>query len=110
VSECEANDTLLIQACPLTHAAALWEKTWVGSGDDGGADADSQIESRWESMRLHRIASESVLELSATTETPAHWDFLCRLRDKGRFAAEAWLREHGADVGVRSSFDVPVTQ
>ncbi len=108
VSECEAVDTLLVQAGPLKHTAVLWEKAWPGGEGDGGDAVCTSAESRWESVRMHYITSDSVIELTAATETPTHWDFLRRLRDEGRRTAEDWLREHATDIGVRSSFEVPV--
>ena len=34
------------------------------------------------------------------------WEFLTHLRDEGRRAADAFLASNGADIGVRSSFDL----
>jgi NTE family protein len=55
---------------------------------------------------MHRIASGVMTDLSASSKLLAEWAFLCMLRDEGRRAAEAFLDAHGADVGVRSSFDL----
>jgi NTE family protein len=60
----------------------------------------------WARMRIHRIASEEMAELSSSSKMLAEWEFFCKLRDKGRRAAEAFLEAHGADLGVRSSFDL----
>ena len=60
----------------------------------------------WAKMRIHRIASEEMAELSSSSKMLAEWEFFCKLRDKGRRAAEAFLEAHGADLGVRSSFDL----
>jgi NTE family protein len=60
----------------------------------------------WAKMRIHRITSEEMAELSSSSKMLAEWEFFCKLRDKGRRAAEAFLEAHGADLGVRSSFDL----
>jgi NTE family protein len=57
-------------------------------------------------MRMHRIASDFMTELSLSSKMLAEWAFLCKLRDEGRRAAEAFLEAHGADLGVRSSLDL----
>jgi NTE family protein len=38
----------------------------------------------------------------------AEWDFLCMLRDAGRAAAEVFLAAHGAELGLRSCYDLDV--
>jgi NTE family protein len=60
----------------------------------------------WAKMRIHRIASEEMTQLSSSSKVLAEWEFFCRLRDKGRRAAEAFLDAHGADLGVRSTLDL----
>jgi len=60
----------------------------------------------WAGMRIHRIASEAMTELSSSSKLLAEWSFFCKLRDEGRRTAEAFLEAHGADLGVRSTFDL----
>ena len=60
----------------------------------------------WAKMRIHRIASEEMTQLSSSSKVLAEWEFFCRLREKGRRAAEAFLDAHGADLGVRSTIDL----
>jgi NTE family protein len=57
-------------------------------------------------MRIHRISSETLTELGSSSKLNAEWAFLTMLRDEGRTAAGAFLEAHGADLGVRSSFDL----
>nr|WP_294524454.1 patatin-like phospholipase family protein [uncultured Rhodopila sp.] len=57
-------------------------------------------------MRIHRITSETLTELGSSSKLNAEWAFLTMLRDEGRKAAEGFLEAHGADLGVRSSFDL----
>ena len=66
--------------------------------DDEGA--------RWARMRIHRITSEVMLDLGYSSKLNAEWDFLTKLRDEGRRAAEAILDGHLDDLGRVSSLDL----
>ena len=68
-------------------------------------DPGSREGRRWAEMRLHRIASDVMVRLSASSKLNAEWAFLTMLKDEGRRAASAFAEAHAADVGVRSSFD-----
>ncbi|MBS1163878.1 MAG: alpha/beta hydrolase [Burkholderiaceae bacterium] len=57
-------------------------------------------------MRIHRIASDIMLELGYSSKLLAEWDFFRMLRDAGRSAAAQFLQQHGADLGVRSTLDI----
>ncbi len=57
-------------------------------------------------MRMHRISSEMMTDLGSSSKLNAEWAFLTLLRDEGRRAAGAFLAAHGADLGVRSTFDL----
>ena len=56
----------------------------------------------WAGMRIHRVASDLMVNLGYSSKLNAEWDFLCMLRDAGRDAADAFLTTHGADLGRRS--------
>jgi NTE family protein len=60
----------------------------------------------WARMRIHRIASDLMTDLGASSKLNAEWAFLCKLRDEGRRCAEAFIAAHGADLGARSTFDI----
>src|SRR5262249_16933544 len=60
----------------------------------------------WAGMRIHRIASDIMLELGHSSKLNAEWAFLCMLRDEGRRAAQEFLNAHAQDLGQRSSFDL----
>ena len=45
-------------------------------------------------------------DLGYSSKLNAEWEFLIMLRDEGRTAAEAFLAEHGEEVGRQSSFDI----
>jgi NTE family protein len=61
---------------------------------------------RWAQMRTHRIMTDMLLELGASSKLNAEWSFLAKLRDEGRRAAGEFLDRHGDDVGKRSTADL----
>ena len=69
-------------------------------------DAGSDEGKRWAQMRMHRIASDMMTSLGYSSKLSAEWDFLVMLRDEGRRCAEAFLHDHLADLGHRSSLDL----
>jgi len=125
IRECSSSDTILVQINPIERpgtpktareihnrlneiafnatlikefrAAALLRKV---------ADPGTGEGAVWAKMRVHRIASDAMLDLGYSSKLLAEWDFFCMLRDEGRRAAEAFLDEHGAALGVRSTLDI----
>ncbi|EEA04561.1 Patatin [Burkholderia sp. H160] len=58
-------------------------------------------------MRIHSIRSDAAMSaLSVSSKYNADWGFLSELRDNGRREADAWLIQHYADIGQRSSIDI----
>jgi NTE family protein len=125
VRECTASDTILVQINPVErsgtprsardildrlnevsfNAVLLKELRMIAllnkvahPNDDEGA--------RWAKMRIHRVASDLMLDLGYSSKLNAEWPFLVMLRDRGRAAAEAFLQRHCSDLGHRSSFDL----
>jgi NTE family protein len=72
------------------------------------ADPGTGEGARWASMRTHRIMSDKLAELGASSKLNAEWSFLTLLKDEGRRSAEAFLAEHGEDIGKRSTADIDV--
>jgi NTE family protein len=125
IRECVSRDTILVQINPIERpgtprtareihnrlneiafnstlikelrAAALLRRVVDPGTGDGAALAK---------MRLHRISSDVMLSLGYSSKMLAEWDFFVMLRDAGREAANAFLRGHGKDLGVRSSLDL----
>jgi NTE family protein len=60
----------------------------------------------WATVRLHRITTPMMVELTASSKLNAEWRFLCMLHDEGRARAEAFLQAHGGDLGVRPTLDI----
>jgi NTE family protein len=59
-------------------------------------------------MRIHRIASEMLTELGASSKVNAEWEFFSLLRDEGRKSAQVFLETHASDLGHRSTLDIDV--
>jgi NTE family protein len=125
VRECDSQDTILVQINPVERAGtprsardildrlnevsfnsvllkelrmmALLRKV-AHPADDEGA--------RWANMRIHRVASDVMLDLGYSSKLNAEWAFLTMLRDRGRVAADGFLNSHRADLGRRSSLDL----
>jgi NTE family protein len=72
------------------------------------ADPGDTEGASWAGMRIHRVASDLMVDLGYSSKLNAEWDFLCMLRDAGRRAADSFLAAHGADLGRRSSYDLDV--
>ena len=125
VRECKSHDTILVQINPVErlgtpksareilnrlnevsfNAVLLKELRMIAllrqiadPGDTEGA--------LWGGMRIHRVASDLMVNLGYSSKLNAEWDFLCMLRDAGRDAASLFLAAHGGDLGRRSSFDL----
>jgi NTE family protein len=125
VRECVSQDTILVQINPIVrketprtateianrlnevsfNAVLLKELRMIAllrqTADPGDTEG-----ARWAGMRIHRVASEMMTALSASSKLLAEWDFLCMLRDEGRSAAEGFLDRHGDDIGARSTLDL----
>jgi NTE family protein len=125
VRECSSSDTILVQINPIERPgtpktareihnrlneiafnatlikelrmAALLRKV-VDPGSGEGAILAK--------MRIHRIASDAMIDLGYSSKLLAEWEFFCMLRDEGRRSAAAFLDAHGTDLGVRSTLDI----
>jgi len=70
------------------------------------ADPGTGEGARWADMRIHRIMTDELSHLDASSKVNAEWAFLSLLRDEGRRAADAFLQARGDDIGKRSSLDL----
>jgi len=125
VRECDSRDTILVQINPVErpgtprsardilnrlnevsfNAVLLKELRMIAlmrqvanPGDREGA--------LWAGMRIHRVASDLMVDLGYSSKLNAEWEFLCMLRDEGRRSAEAFLAAHRQDLGRSSSLDL----
>ena len=125
VNECEAHDVVLVQINPVERPTAPTDARDIQSrinevsfnatllkelrmmavlrkvADPGDGEGRA-----WAGMRMHRITSDLMVELGASSKLNAEWAFLTMLRDEGRRAAEAFADRHRADIGRRSTFDI----
>jgi NTE family protein len=125
VRECSAHDTILIQINPVERPgtprsardilnreneiafnAPLLKELRMIALLRKVADPGKSEGALWASMRLHRIASEKMLDLGYSSKLNAEWAFLTMLRDDGRRCAGRFLEQHIEDLGQRATFDL----
>ncbi len=127
VRECKSQDTILVQINPVErersprsaseilnrlnevsfNAVLLKEQRMIALlrqvADPGNSEG-----ALWAGMRIHRIASEMLTELGASSKLNAEWEFFSLLRDEGRRSAQVFLESHTSDLGHRSTLDLDV--
>ena len=72
------------------------------------ADPGTGDGARWAQMRTHRIKSDMLVELGASSKFNAEWDFVTLLRDEGRRAAAEFLEANADHLGKRSTAELDV--
>ncbi|MGA7488564.1 MAG: patatin-like phospholipase family protein [Xanthobacteraceae bacterium] len=125
VRECQSKDTILVQINPVErpksprsardilnrlnevsfNAVLLKELRMIALLRQIAPPGDCES-GKWAEMRIHRIASEMMVELGYSSKLNAEWGFLCMLRDEGRRAGDAFLSAHCDDLGRRSTLDL----
>ncbi len=125
VRDCQSHDTILVQINPIKRPtvprtardildrlnevafnAPLLKELRMIALLHKVADPGNGEGALWAKMRIHRIASDAMLNLSATSKMISEWPFLCELRDFGRTAAQAFLDAHADDLGKTSTLDL----
>jgi len=125
VNECEAHDVVLVQINPVERPAAPTDARDIQSRLNeisfnatllkelrmmavlrGVADPGTGAGKYWADMRMHRITSDLMVTLGASSKLNAEWAFLTMLRDAGRMETTAFGRRHRDDIGRRSTFDI----
>jgi NTE family protein len=127
--DCVSNDILLVLLSPLRHegtprsvveieARALelaFSANFMremrmyahATAFAGSGFATGRLERRLRGTRFHMIdATDLPVMHHAETRLLAHGPFLEQLRDQGRERGAAWLVEHAASVGRRSTLDM----
>ena len=62
---------------------------------------------RFREVYVHRIADPEVMStLGISSKNNTAWNFLTYLKTAGRDAAEAWLKDHGRQIGKSSTLDL----
>ena len=125
IRECTSSDTILVQINPIERPgtprsareihnrlneiafnSVLLKELHAGALLRHVTDPGTGEGAIWAKMRVHRIASDVMLDLGYSSKLIAEWPFFCMLRDEGRKAASAFLEAHGKDLGVRSTLDL----
>ena len=125
IRHCRSQDTILVQINPIERQqdrkdaqsilnrineisfnAPLLKELRMMALLRQVADPGRSEGQQWAHMRMHRIGTDAIENLSASSKMLAEWPFLCMLRDEGRRAAEAFLAAHGDDLGQRSTLDL----
>ena len=70
------------------------------------ADPGNIEGAQWAGMRIHRIGSEMLTELGASSKLNAEWEFFTLLHDEGRRSAQVFLETHARDLGSRSTLNI----
>src|SRR5271165_1559518 len=127
VRECKSHDTILVQINPVEregtprsaadilnrlnevsfNAVLLKELRMIALLRQVANPGDSEG-ALWAGMRIHRVASDMLTALGASSKLNAEWAFFSLLREEGRKAAEFFLQTHASDLGCRSTLDIDV--
>ena len=125
VRESDAHDTILVQINPrertdtprsateilnrlneISFNSPLMKELRMIAVLRNVADAGSGEGARWAAMRTHRIMTDMLAELGASSKLNAEWAFVEKLCAEGRRSADAFLVAHGDDIGRRSTADL----
>ena len=125
IRESDAQDTILIQINPrerpgtprsaaeilnrlneVSFNAALMKELRMMALLRQVADPGTGEGARWATMRTHRIMTDKLDDLGASSKMNGEWAFLSMLRKEGRQTADAFLEEHARDLGRRSTTDL----
>jgi NTE family protein len=125
VRECTSRDTILVQINPIERPtpprsardilnrlnevsfnSVLLKELRMIALLRQVADAGNSEGAQWAGMRIHRVASDVMVDLGYSSKLNAEWAFLTMLRDEGRKSADAFLAAHADDLGETSSHDL----
>jgi NTE family protein len=127
VRESDAHDTILVQINPrerpetprtatdilnrlneISFNSPLMKELRMIALLRSVADPGHGEGERWAQMRTHRIMTDMLAEFGASSKLNAEWSFIAKLRDEGRRVGGAFIEQHGADLGKRSTADLDV--
>jgi NTE family protein len=127
IRECKSQDTILVQINPIErkesprsaseilnrlnevsfNAVLLKELRMIALLRQVANPGDSEG-AQWASMRIHRVASEMMTDLGASSKLNAEWEFFSLLHEEGRRSAQVFLETHASDLGRRSTLDLDI--
>lgn len=124
IQESDALDTILVQINPverpetprtardilnrlneISFNAVLLKELRMMALLQQQADPKGECK-RWADMRIHRITSQTMVDLGYSSKLNAEWDFLTMLKEEGRRSAESFYAEHKDHIGKRSTLDL----
>jgi NTE family protein len=125
VRECKSQDTILVTINPVERKepprsaadilnrlnevsfnAVLLKELRMIALLRQVADPGNTEGAQWAGMRVHRVGSEMLTELGASSKLNAEWAFFTLLHAEGRRSAQAFLEAHAMDLGKRSTLDI----
>src|SRR5271168_2971065 len=125
IRECKSQDTILVQINPVEressprsapeilnrlnevsfNAVLLKELRMIALlrqiADPGNSEG-----ALWAGMRIHRVASDMLTDLGASSKLNAEWEFFSLLHEEGRRAAQAFLETHAPDLAAPPSISM----
>lgn len=94
--EVSFNSSLMREMRAIAFVTKLVDEGWL----------KKEHESKVRKMFMHcLIADEAIKVFPASSIFKTDWDFLTKLRDLGRLAAENWLEENYDSVGKKTTID-----
>jgi NTE family protein len=127
IRECKSQDTILVQINPVERtksprsaseilnrlnevsfdAVLLKELRMIALLRQVACPDDREGALR-AGMRIHRVASDFMTELGASSKLNAEWEFFSLLHEEGRKSAQVFLETDASDLGKRSTLDLDV--
>ncbi len=97
VNEITFNSAFMREMRAVEFATRAIDEGWL----------KEEFRPRLRRMMIHSVRSDATMaELSISSKLSPDWTFLTGLRDRGRAIAGAWLDQHFADLGERSTVDL----
>jgi NTE family protein len=126
IYDCETPDIMLIQLNPtvrdklpitareiadrlneITNNATVVREMRAISFITDLIDSGELDPAKHKRLHMHLIESEEVFaELGWSSKLNTEWEFLTHLFEKGRLAAEKWIKEHYNDVGKKTTASI----
>jgi NTE family protein len=97
MNEISFNTALIKELRAVTFVQDLISKKWI----------KEEYLDQMKNVFMHSVfADEAMSDISAASKLSSDWEFLTMMRDRGRDAADSWLKQHYVDVNKRSSVDL----
>ena len=127
VRECASQDTLIVAINPverpgtprsaqeimnrlneISFNATLLKELRMIALLRQTADPGHEEGAKWAGMRVHLLTSPIMTSLGYSSKLNAEWAFLTMLKEEGRRTAEKFLKNHGNELGQRSTVNLDV--